>query len=314
MIYSCISYPGSKRKCLDLIMDLIPEGVTDWREPFMGSLSVTLGFLQSEKSRDCKRYVVGDLAPEIWALWAGIQRDSKKVCDIATDWWNTNIPTYEKLNTYSLSEEERAVLFKQFEEEGRAFWKWTQEVDCSQLSLEERAARTWLVNRISFSSMGDSGSLSVDRFEAFKLHHLNKVREVAPLLQNLEIINATFQKTMENVPVEGGFVFLDPPYANQEKSGLYGRGGDTHHKFPHKEFAEFCKGTKAKWLITYDDSIVVRKLFRERSIYKKPFKIVYTMAMKNAEDALDGEELFLANYDIMNNESFDSLKDILGNK
>lgn len=311
MIYSCISYPGSKRKCLDLIMDLVPEGITDWREPFMGSLSVTLGFLQSEKSANCKRYVVGDLAPEIWALWAGIQKNSNKVCDIATEWWYENIPTYEKLNGSALSDEERKELLVQFEQEGRAFWKWTQEVDCSKLTLEERAARTWLVNRISFSSMGDSGSLSVDRFSAFKLEHMDKIRDVAPLLQKLEIINAPFQKTMEDVPVEGGFIFLDPPYANQEKSGLYGRGGDTHHGFPHKEFAGFCKQTKAKWLITYDDSIIVRKMFREKEIYKRPFKITYTMAMQNAEDALAGEELFLANYDITEKESFDGLKDIL---
>ena len=59
MIYSCIAYPGSKRKCIDDIMELVPDGVTDWREPFMGSLSVTLGFLQSDKSKDCKRFVVG---------------------------------------------------------------------------------------------------------------------------------------------------------------------------------------------------------------------------------------------------------------
>ena len=80
MIYSCIAYPGSKRKCIDDILELAPDGITDWREPFMGSLSVTLGFLQSDKSKDCKRFVVGDLAPEIWALWKGIQENPNILC------------------------------------------------------------------------------------------------------------------------------------------------------------------------------------------------------------------------------------------
>lgn len=309
MIESCISYPGSKRKCIDMIMDLVPEGIEDWREPFMGSLSVTLGFLQSEKSRDCKRFVVGDLAPEIWALWAGIQKDHKKVCEIIETWWNEKIPSYEEaINSGNLKSEENKALYEKYEKEGRALWKWSQEVDCTKLSLEERAARTWIVNRISFSAMGDSGSISVDNFMSFRLGHMDKIRDVAPMLKKLEIINAPFQVTMDNLDKEKSFIFLDPPYANQEKSGLYGRNGDTHHGFPHKEFAELCKNTEAKWLVTYDDSIFVRKLFRSKKIFIVPFRIIYTMAMKANEDALAGEELFIANYDIRpEKESYDEI-------
>lgn len=312
MVESCISYPGSKRKCIDLILDLIPEGIEDWREPFMGSLSVTLGFLQSEKSKDCKKFIVGDLAPEIWALWAGIQKDSNKVCEIIETWWNEKITKYEEaINSGDLKSEYNKLLYDEYEKEGRAFWKWSQEVDCSKLTLEERAARTWLVNRVSFSAMGDSGSLSVDNFMSFRLKHMDKIRDMAPFLENLEIINAPFQKTMEDVPKETGFIFLDPPYANQEKSGLYGRNGDTHHGFPHKEFAELCKNTEAKWLITYDDSIFVRKLFKSRKLFLRPFKIVYTMAMNAAEDALAGEELFIANYNILDDSSYEKLNEVL---
>lgn len=309
MIESCISYPGSKRKCIDMIMDLVPEGIEDWREPFMGSLSVTLGFLQSEKSRDCKRFVVGDLAPEIWALWAGIQKDHKKVCEIIETWWNEKIPSYEEaITSGNLKSEENKALYERYEKEGRALWKWSQEVDCTKLSLEERAARTWIVNRISFSAMGDSGSISVDNFMSFRLGHMDKIRDVAPMLEKLEIINAPFQVTMADLDKEKSFIFLDPPYANQEKSGLYGRNGDTHHGFPHKEFAELCKNTEAKWLVTYDDSIFVRKLFRSKKIFIVPFRIIYTMAMKANEDALAGEELFIANYDIRpEKESYDEI-------
>ena len=60
---------------------------------------------------------------------------------------------------------------------------------------------------------------------------------------------------------------------------------------------------RCKWFMTYDDSVVVRKLFQGKTIlgedvYIKPYKTVYTMAEKCAEDALSGEELFLSNYDI----------------
>ena len=310
MIYSCISYPGSKRKCVDDLMEKLPDGITDWREPFFGSGSVTLAFLQSPKSKDCKKFLVGDLAPEIWALWAGIQKDANKVGEIAVDWFRKNITLYDEYSAINCDLKElRDIpeLHDKVDAEARAFWKWTQEVDCSKLSLEERAARTYLVNKISFSAMGDSGSLSMDRFLKFRLDKVNDMKDVGELLQRVEIVNKPFQYTMADVPEDGGFIFLDPPYMNQEKSGLYGRNGDTHRGFPHQEFADLCKKTKAKWLVTYDDSIGVRKLFKGKGIYITPFKLVYTMAMKASEDALDGEEVLISNYKLAEDEENISL-------
>lgn len=307
MIYSCVSYPGSKRKVIDDIMELVPDGVEDWREPFMGSLSVTIGFLQSSKSKDCKRFVCGDLAPEIWALWAGIQKDPKGVYSKSLEVFYEYMTSFDK---YKLDVTNKD-LASSFESEGRKLWDYLKNVDTSKLSLTDRAARTWLINRISFSAMGDSGSLSLDRLEKFNKEHAERILDVSSLLDKIEIINAPFQETMKDVKDDISFIFLDPPYANQESSGLYGKNGDTHKGFPHKEFAEFCKSIKAKWLITYDDSVVVRKLFRDRNLYIKPFKIPYTMAMVPSEDALAGEELFIANYDITDKQSYSELSNII---
>lgn len=323
--------PGAKWKAMPQILDILPDGITDWREPFFGGGSVTFGFLQSEKSKDCKRFVVGDLATEMYALWKGIQEDADKVVDTAINWWEEKVPTHALIhNTPMLfdkisreiqilrgndlttqSNEDVRQIWLRAEAEAIAFWTWAATVDCNSLTLQERAARTFLVNRISFSGMGDSGSLSKDQFLDFKATHINKIKEVEPLLQRMEIYNQGFETTMADCPKEGGFIFLDPPYLNQEKSGLYGRGGDTHHGFPHKEFAELCKKTEANWLVTYDDSIAVRRLFRDKSLYLRPFHLTYTMAGKTAEDALAGEELFIANYDIRENASFSGLESIL---
>lgn len=306
-----ISYPGGKWKALPQILELVPDDIEDWREPFFGGGSVTLGFIQSEKSSKCKKFIVGDLAKEQWAFWKGLQQNAKKVHDIAESWWIEKCPTQIRLQGLDENSDEYKSFEGQCEVEGRAFWAWSQSIDCDTLSLEERAARIFLVNRISFSGMGDSGSMSRDQLKGFRMHHLDKLDEVGPLLQHLEILNESFEVTMANTDDEKSFIFLDPPYCNQEKSGLYGRNGDTHKGFPHKEFARLCKQTKCKWLITYDDSIKVRKMFKGKGIYVKPFHIQYTMAGKTAEDALAGEELFIANYDIMEHESFDMLNSII---
>ena len=288
-----------------------------------------------------ERMVVGDLAPEIWALWTGIRNNAPDVREIAIKWFEQWCPTHSDLkfipgdtlkevleleksykgNKGDKTFEEWAVALEvqphlieaikireQAIAEGRKFWDWAAKVDCSTLSIPERSARTYLVNKVSFSGMGDSGSLSKDRFTAFNPEeNTERIILAQPLLQKMEIKNCSFEETMKDVDPEKSFIFLDPPYYRQEESGLYGRGGDTHHGFPHDHFAEFTKNTNCRWFVTYDDSIKVRRMFRGKPVYGDkcyllPFVIPggYTMAQKNSEDALAGEELFIANYNIIN--------------
>lgn len=307
-IRSGLAYPGGKWKALPLILPLIPDGVEDWREPFFGGGSVTLGFLQSPKSRWCRRFLVGDLAPEIWAYYAGVQQDAKEVVAICEDWFTKACPTQAELGRMNPTDPEYEKVAEQAYAEGQKFWDWAESVDCNTLTLTQRAARTFLVNKISFSGMGDSGSLSKDRFSHFRLDGCSAMTDVQPLLKQLEIRCAPFQETMADVG-EKSFIFLDPPYIAQEKSGLYGRGGDTHHGFPHQELANLCRGLPCPWLMTLDDSIAARKLYN--GCYIKHFTIAYTMAVHNSADALAGEEIFIANYPMEEEGSYDDGDDIL---
>lgn len=303
-----LAYPGGKWKALPLILPLIPDNVEDWREPFFGGGSVTLGFIQSAKARWCKRFLVGDLAPEIWAYWKGVQESAPEVVAIASEWFTKACPTQFELAKLTPADQPYEQVAEQAYKEGAAFFKWCETVDCGSLTLAQRAARTFLVNKISFSGMGDSGSMSKDRFSHFRLSNCTAMTDIQPILKHIEIINAPFQETMANV-TDKSFVFLDPPYIAQEKSGLYGRGGDTHHGFPHQELADLCRSLVCPWLMTLDDSIAARKLYAGCNI--QPFTIAYTMAVHNAADALAGEEIFIANYELGTDSSYDYADEIL---
>ena len=301
-----ISYPGAKWRFWPYIKQYIPKDIKDWREPFFGGGSMSLS-IADDPEFNLERMVVGDLAPEVWALWQGIRDYAPDVRELAIKWFADWCPTHSDAIFMNETDEGYNEIYEKAIEEGRKFWEWAATVDCSTLSIPERAARTYLVNKVSFSGMGDSGSLSKDRFMAFRPDTATeRITMAQPLLQKMEIKNCSFEETMKDVDPEKSFVFLDPPYYRQETSGLYGRGGDTHHGFPHDHFADFTKNTNCRWFVTYDDSIKVRKMFKGKPIYGgkcylKPFVIPggYTMAQKNSEDALAGEELFIANYDII---------------
>ena len=142
----------------------------------------------------------------------------------------------------------------------------------------------------------------------FSPDKFSNVYYVSKLIQPLEIVNESFTETMKNV-TDTSFIFLDPPYIAQEKSGLYGKKGNTHKGFPHQELADMCKELKCKWLMTIDDSIAARKLYGGCNIER--FFIQYTMAGKRAEDALAGEELLISNYELYPEESFEELDNLI---
>lgn len=296
MIRTPLGYPGSKNKCIDQILELIPDGIEDWRECFFGGGSITLSYLQSPKCT-AKTLTVCELSPEVWAFWQGTKLHAPEAAEIAKRWFTEKAPTQLLLNSMDPSDPEYAKIEEEAIAEGRELWKWTQEVDCSKLTLAERAARFFIVNKISFSSMSDSGSMSKDNFKGFKLEMTQKMIDIQPLLQKIDIRNVSFEELFKDVDKDKTFIMMDPPYITQgQSSPMYGRNGNTHTGFPHDEYARLTKELECRWLVTYDDSIRVRKLFQ--GCYVKPFKITYTMAGKTSEDALAGEELFIANYDI----------------
>lgn len=338
-----VSYPGAKWKFIkDGMMDYFPINMKTFIEPFFGGGSVSLSVADDPRFTKLERMIGGDLYTEMWAFWTGVKTDPSAVEEIATKWFTEKCPHqaeihnsgfvggtarsylpggefefFEKSDMLTDVDKQRIryniSLYKVACEEGQAFWDWSQSVDTSAMSIPERAARMLLVNKISFSGMGDAGSLSKDQFCDFTLDKLNGVYDTSKLLQRIEIYNVSFEDTMKygnDGNVADNFIFLDPPYAAQEGSGLYGKNGSTHHGFPHEHFAEFTKEMKCKWFMTYDDSVIVRKLFAGKTaisdkVYMVPYKTVYTMAGQTAEDALAGEELYLANYDISKSDILD---------
>lgn len=311
MAQPVISYPGAKWRFYPHMKEYFPRNMKTFIEPFFGGGSVSLSVADDPDFNKLERMIGGDLAPEIWAMWTGIRNNAPDVVEIAHKWWKEKCPLHYNYLKNGLDEfdENYQNLYDAIIEEGQEFWKWTQTVDCNTLSIPERAARTFVVNRISFSGMGDSGSLSKDQLMNFKLGITERILNAQPLLQKIEILNVSFEDTMKYAfdDPDNTFIFLDPPYWKQEDSGLYGKGGNTHKGFPHEHFCKFTRTMPSKWFMTYDDSVYVRRQFKGRDDFKNKIHILpfvipggYTMAGKTSEDALAGEELFIANYKLDN--------------
>jgi len=165
----------------------------------------------------------------------------------------------------------------------------------------EIASSFFIFNRITFSGTTESGGFSNQAFkDRFTESSIQRLRQLTSVLPNTIITNLDYQEVIEK---EGDtvFLFLDPPYFSATKSALYGKNGKLHKQFDHNRFADVMKNCKHKWLITYDDSEYIKKLFDFAEII--PFNLMYgmrnvrsTKSNQTKNSNQKGKEIFISNY------------------
>jgi len=265
-VKSPLRYPGGKSKALKQIFPYIPP-FKEYREPFVGGGSVFLAIKQ--RSAPEIPLKINDLNIDLYSFWKEARDHNEKLVDAIR----------ELKEQYSDGSQ---LILKM-----RAF-------PC--LNAFSRAVRFFIINRITFSGLSDSGGYSHQAFEKrFTESSIERLVNLAKILQGVEISNKDYQSWLFH-PGKDVFLFLDPPYFKARKKRLYGHGGDLHLAFDHARFAEDMHRCPHKWLITYDDCPQIRAFFNFAHIYE--WELQYGMNNYMQSEAAKGKELFITNYDI----------------
>jgi DNA adenine methylase len=264
-VSSPLRYPGGKTRALSKIRPFIPLDFSEYREPFLGGGSV---FIALKQLRPNAKFRVNDLNHDLYCFWSVV-----------------------KGNVDELIQEILGIR-KRFRN-GSALYK---RLTCSENASDDfhLAVRFYILNRITYSGTIDSGGYSNQAFEKrFTLSNVGKLRPLSDFLQNVEITNESYENLLFE-PGKDVFIYMDPPYWKSRKSKLYGKNGDLHKSFNHWRFAENVRKCEHRWLITYDNSEVIRKLFRFANVH--PWRMQYAMNNVGGKRTDKGKELFLTNY------------------
>ncbi len=271
---SPLRYPGGKSRALKQILPHVPLNISEFREPFVGGGSVFFAVRSLFRDR-INTYWINDLNYDLYCFW-------KEVRDNASDL----VATLRE--THATTTEGRAL-----------FEKLTHAKDYlnqnrNALSEFQRAVRFFVLNRITFSGTVDSGGYSQSAYEKrFTDSSIERVKNISPYLSGTKITNEDYTEALfqegDNV-----FIFLDPPYWKATESKLYGVRGTLHTAFDHMQFAENMRKCQHKWLITYDDSPIIRELFAFAEIQE--WTLQYGMNNYRKTSAAKGNELFIKNY------------------
>ncbi|MYE87966.1 DNA adenine methylase [Candidatus Poribacteria bacterium] len=271
---SPLRYPGGKSRALKQILPLIPLKISEFREPFVGGGSVFLA-IRSLLQNHIKSYWINDLNYDLYCFWKQVQDNVSDLVETLTE-------------TRTDHTDGRAL----FEELTKTKDLLNQNRDL--LSIFERAVRFFILNRITFSGVVDSGGYSPAAYnQRWTASSITRVDQVSSHLSGVKITCGDYADLLFE-DGEKVFIFLDPPYWKATASKLYGVRGSLHTSFDHEQFAENMKKCQHKWLITYDDSPVIRHLFKFAEIHE--WTLQYGMNNYRKTTAAKGKELFIKNY------------------
>jgi DNA adenine methylase len=265
-IKSVLRYPGGKSRALKKIIPLIPLDIREFREPFVGGGSVSVAMRQRLGPE--VSFKINDLNYSLYCFWKYVKEDPERLI-------------------HKVAEIKRTSLC------GRTLYESLAD-DVNGEDSFEQAVRFFVLNRITFSGTVDSGGYSEQAFEKrFTWSSIKRIRDLSLLADGFIVTCGDYEDLLlaqgENV-----FVFLDPPYLASSKSRLYGQKGNLHASFDHERFAVNVRHCPHRWLITYDDSPEIRRLFGFAYIYE--WELQYGMNNYRQGKAEKGKELFITNY------------------
>ncbi|MFQ3626630.1 MAG: DNA adenine methylase [Cyanobacteriota bacterium] len=235
---------------------------------FAGGASVFFYVSQTYPDLSCW---INDINPELYHFWLAVKTNLDELV-------------------------ERVWRIKKDSQDGRALFESLALADTSKMSSIERAARFFILNRITFSGTIESGGYSSASFKGrFTESSIERLAALKQSFINTRVSNLDYSVLLKE-PGEDVFIFLDPPYLSKTHSKLYGKKGNLHIDFDHARFAQLMYDCPHKWLITYDDCEEVRGNFSFAYIYE--WELQYGMNNYMQGKAEKGKELFISNYPI----------------
>jgi DNA adenine methylase len=238
----------------------MPADWVEFREPFAGGLSLSLHLMQKYPAR---RFWVNDLDPFLSTFWVALASEPDRLV--------------KTLNHYLAeypSSRDKVLLSN-----------WAKSL-IHETKGVERAALYYIMSKTSFSSMAFAGTTAVPRrFNARGIQHLEAVGRMLKGV-DLKVTDFDYADCLTDDP--SVFTYFDPPYLID--CYVYGENGSMHRAFDHRRFANAVNPLKSRWMVSYNDDLLIRRYFKTHRI--STIQIPYTMRTKRA-----GAEILITNYE-----------------
>lgn len=241
-VASPLRYPGGKSVLsgfIETVIEKLEMRDPTYVEPYAGGAGVALRLL---KENHVSRIVINDYDRDVFAFWNSAVNHSAKFLEK----FDSVEPTLEEWQRQKKTIRESSNEI----ERGFAFF------------FLNRTNRSGVINGGVIGGLNQSG-----KYKVWARYNKEKLREKLVFLgehaDSIEVTRQDGRSVAERYALQPDtFVYLDPPYV--EKGGsLYLNAFDTKQ---HRDLAETLKQSEnGTWMLTYDDTELIRNLYRESS-------------------------------------------------
>ncbi len=234
---SSVRWPGGKNLATKELASYVDPSYKSFCDITSGGMWVPLYMKQLFPDRN---YLLNDINKDLINFVRINQSEPLKLYDRLIDSWKQidNVSSAKRIFNYS------------------------KEILTKEESYFNKAVAFYIVNKLGFSVLMGS-TFSVSHYYTLKDTMISRVLPVGGLLQNVRIENEDYAKFLFE-DKEDIFIFIDPPYfladGTHKKNRLYPT------TFNHERLNDLLKQTKHKFLLTYDDCLYIRKLYKDYRI------------------------------------------------
>lgn len=229
-VSSPLRYPGGKSRALPFLTKHLPDHIEEYREPFVGSASMAL-FVSQTFPRAI--IWINDAYLPLISFWRTLQDT------VATELLVAQLIQMRMQNPDAASAR-------------RLFIHLRSHIAQPNADDGTRAVAFYVLNRCSFSGLGESGSFSPQSAEKrWTVQNIQKLKSLTEIVRSWRITNLDYSSVLQepwSSPYT--FSFLDPPYEVVGEQ-LY---GSRYRSLPfdHVRFRKAIAAIQARAMITYN--------------------------------------------------------------
>ena len=244
-----LKWVGGKTQIINTIIEKFPKEINNYHELFLGGGSVLLALLSLQKQQKIKiknKIYAYDINNALINVYTHLQKNK----DELYKYIELYITEYDNIKGNVINR--KALTIEDAKTSKESYYYWIRNkynnidkncIECSALFM--------FINKTCFRGMYREGPNGYNvPYGHYKttptIITKNDLDYVSELIKDVEFIHSDFNSSIKQVKV-GDFVYLDPPYAPENKNSFVGYVSDGFSLETHKKlFSEIKKLNKQK--------------------------------------------------------------------
>ena len=256
-----LKWVGGKTQIINDVMQLFPDEMKNYHEPFLGGGSVLLSLLSSDKKIKGKVYA-SDVNPNLIGLYTNIQKFPDELIE------EVSVLAKQFSECTGTVVNREAKTFEEACTSPESYYFWTR-TNFNALTKEERAlpkgsAMMLFMNKTCFRGVYREGprgfNVPFGNYKNPSIVDPEHIRQVSHLIQGVIFAVSHFKESLARVS-RGDFVYLDPPYAPKDATSFVSYTASGFGADDHALLFQTCDGLPSKFLMSNADVKLVKDSF-----------------------------------------------------